>query len=152
MSRDGNRLQSDREAVQWRLHLRSSPSEAFRFLSTDDGRARFWAEEAVERDGVVHFRFPNGQTWEGAIVRSVPDRVFAVRYIGGSVATFTLEDDGQGGTDLTLTDEGVSEDERVEVLSGWVSVLLSMKAAIDFGVDLRAHDPRRHWDHGFVEN
>jgi hypothetical protein len=44
--------------------------------------------------------------------------------------------------------------ERVhtEVIAGWVSVLMCLKAAVDFGVDLRAHDPEKHWDNGYVEN
>jgi hypothetical protein len=31
-------------------------------------------------------------------------------------------------------------------------VLLSLKAAVDFGVDLRTHDNNRHWDLGYVDN
>jgi len=42
--------------------------------------------------------------------------------------------------------------DRAEIIAGWVSVLLSLKAAGNFGVDLRGHDPERHWDHGYVEN
>jgi predicted nucleic acid-binding Zn ribbon protein len=33
-----------------------------------------------------------------------------------------------------------------------VSVLMALKAAVDFSVDLRNHDPDRTWDHGYVEN
>jgi len=29
---------------------------------------------------------------------------------------------------------------------------MSLKAAVDFNVDLRAHDNDRHWDTGYVEN
>ena len=63
-----------------------------------------------------------------------------------------LEDDGAGGTDLTLTDEGVPEADHAEVLAGWVSVLMALKAAVDFGVDLRNHDPARSWDQGYADN
>jgi hypothetical protein len=66
-----------------------------------------------------------------------------VRYYGGSVATFELAGDGAGGTDLRLTDAGVPDEDRTEVIAGWVSVLLALKAAIDIGVDLRNHDPER---------
>jgi hypothetical protein len=38
------------------------------------------------------------------------------------------------------------------VAAGWVSVLLALKAAVDFGVDLRNHDPERTWSTGFVDN
>jgi hypothetical protein len=31
-------------------------------------------------------------------------------------------------------------------------VLLALKSAADFGVDLRNHDPARTWDQGYAEN
>jgi len=145
-------FQPDPDVIRWRLHLESPPAEVYRMLSTDDGRARFWAEEAVERGGVIHFRFPGGLAVASEVVRAEEPWVFSLRYIGGSLATFALEEDGKGGTDLTLTDEGVAGEDRTEVIAGWVSVLMSLKAAVDFGVDLRAHDPERHWVNGFVEN
>lgn len=36
------------------------------------------------------------------------------------------------------------------MIPGWVSLLMSMKAAVDFGVDLRNHDPERAWEQGFA--
>lgn len=145
-------FQPDPRVILWRLHVKSSPAQVYRALATDAGRATFWAEEAEGRDGVIHFVFSNGLTWDGEVVRAEAPRVFAVRYIGGSLVTFVLDDDGKGGTDLTMTDEGVAGEERAEVTAGWVSVLMSLKAAVDFGVDLREHDRERHWDAGFVEN
>ena len=65
---------------------------------------------------------------------------------------FHLPADGAGGTDLTLTDEGVSDQYKTEVIAGWISVLMSLKASVDFGVDLRNHDPNRTWDQGYAEN
>jgi len=29
---------------------------------------------------------------------------------------------------------------------------MALKAAIDFDVDVRSHDPQRTWDQGFVDN
>jgi hypothetical protein len=75
-----------------------------------------------------------------------------VAYYGNSVVAFELEQDGQGGTDLTLTDTGVPSESRTEVIAGWVSVLLALKATVDFGVDLRTHDADRHWDVGYADN
>jgi hypothetical protein len=75
-----------------------------------------------------------------------------VLYYGDSIAAFELEEDSQGGTDLTLTDSGVPARHRIEVIAGWVSVLMALKAAVDFGVDLRSHDTERLWDNGYVEN
>lgn len=106
----------------------------------------------MESGGIIHFIFPNGATWEGRILQASPPHLFSVQYYGNSVSTFTLEDDGQGGTELALSDTGVPAQHRNEVIAGWVSVLMALKAAVDFGVDLRGHDPEREWDHGYVEN
>ena len=122
--------------------------EAF---STDAGRASFWAESAVERGGGIHFVFPNGATWDGRVLKAIPPQEYSVIYYGGSVASFTLVDDSHGGTDLTLTDTGVGPGDRAEV-AAWVPVLMALKAAVDFGVDLRTHDANRHWDTGYAEN
>lgn len=48
--------------IHWRLHLSSSPDEVFRHLSTDLGRARFWAESAIEVEGAFGFLFRDGLT------------------------------------------------------------------------------------------
>lgn len=145
-------FQADPGLICWRLHLRSPITKVYQTLATDAGRASFWAESAAEQDGIIHFVFPNNVTWAGRIVLATPPHSFVVQYYGNSVAAFTLADDGQGGTDLTLTDTGVPTAHRTEVIAGWVSVLMALKAAVDFGVDLRSHDPARHWDNGYVEN
>ena len=145
-------FQDDPHAILWRLHLHSSPFRVHEMLSTDRGRARFWAESAREKDNIIHYIFPNGQRWNGRIIENRPPHVFAVEYFGGSVARFELTGDGNNGTILRLTDSGVPPAERAEVLAGWVSVLLTLKAAVDFDVDLRNHHHLRTWDHGFAEN
>jgi hypothetical protein len=145
-------FQPDPTTITWRLHLRSAPAAVYELLATDAGRARFWAESAVERDGALEFVFPGGQRWRGAILDRRLGQRFAVLYYGGSTTTFELEDDGAGGTELTLTDLGVPEADRMEVVAGWVSVLMALKAAADFGVDLRNHDLGRSWEQGYVEN
>jgi hypothetical protein len=121
-------------------------------LATGEGRARFWAESAEERDGVISFIFPGHYRWEGRILERPAPMRFKLIYYGGSTTTFELEPDGRGGTDLTLTDEGVPEADLMEVHAGWVSVLMALKAAVDFGVDLRNHDDARTWERGFVDN
>lgn len=140
------------QAIVWRLHLASAPKDVYRMLATNEGRARFWAESAVETEGRIEFVFPNGLECESDVLAAVPPSRYVVRYFGGSLASFELEPDGRGGTDLTLTDEGVSEADWAETYAGWLSVLLSLKAALDFGVDLRNHDQARTWDQGFVDN
>jgi hypothetical protein len=62
-----------------------------------------------------------------------------------------LHPDGSGGTDLTLFEEGAPPAEEKQNHAGWVSVLLLLKAAVDFGIDLRSHDPGRTWDNSFVD-
>ncbi len=142
----------DLDPIHWRLHLASPPDRVYAFLATDEGRARFWAESAVEQGGVIQFIFPGGQTWAGQILAKEPPRLFRLMYYGGSRTTFLLAGDGAGGTDLDLFDEGVPAANWAEVTAGWVSVLMALKAAIDFGVDLRNHDPSRSWDQGYADN
>jgi Activator of Hsp90 ATPase homolog 1-like protein. len=145
-------FQSDTTTIRWRLHLKSSPQAVYQKLSTDEGRASFWAETAVEQDGMIHFVFPNQAEWKGKILENVPPKRFQVEYYGGTIATFELNPDSSGGTDLTLTDQGIPENDRSEVMAGWVSVLLALKASVDFGIDLRNHNPKWTWDEGYVEN
>jgi len=145
-------FQSDTTTIRWRLHLKSSPQAVYQKLSTDEGRASFWAETAVEQDGMIHFVFPNQAEWKGKILENVPPERFQVEYYGCTIATFELDPDSSGGTDLTLTDQGIPENDRSEVLAGWVSVLMALKASVDFGIDLRNHNPKWTWDEGYVEN
>lgn len=144
--------QPDPNKIIWHIHLNVPPGQVFQFLSTNEGRARFWAETATEKDCTIHFIFPGGQTWQGRILAIDPPSLFRPVYYGGSTTTFLLDEDDAGGTDLTLTDEGVPPADRCEVIAGWVSVLMALKAAVDFGMDLRNHDPGRTWDQGFADN
>ena len=145
-------FQSDSDTIRWKLHLRSSPQAVYQKLSTNEGRASFWAESAVDKDGTIHFVFPNQAQWQGKILEQKPPYKFKVEYYGGSITTFALDSDGSGGTDLTLSDQGVPQEDRTEVIAGWVSVLMALKASVEFGIDLRNHDPKRTWDDGYVEN
>lgn len=138
--------------IRWRLHLTSPPERVYAMLATDVGRARFWAESAVERDGAIDFNFPNGLTWRAAILVADPPRCYQVRYFAGSTTTFDLAPDGRGGTDLTLTDAHVPAADWQETYAGWLSVLLTLKAAVVHDIDLRNHDPNRTWDTGYVDN
>lgn len=145
-------FQDDQDRIQWRLRLQSPITKVYQTLATDSGRASFWAESAIEQNGIIHFVFPNNVSWQAQVLEAVPPTRFALRYYGDSVVVFALEEDGQGGTELLLTDSGVSRQFRTEVIAGWVSVLMALKGAVDFGVDLRNHDENRNWDQGYVEN
>lgn len=119
-------------------------------LDTDSGRKSFWAESAVESDGVVQFEFINGMRYAGTILEREPGRRWKVDYFDSTVE-FVLEPADDGGTDITLTNTGVDERDRCEISAGWLNVLLPLKAAVDHGIDLRSHDPARTWDLGFVD-
>lgn len=137
--------------ITWKIHCASSPARIYELLDTDAGRKSFWAEEAPEENGIIHFTFPNGTSYHGSILARTPDRLFALMYFDSKV-TFELDETPSGGTDLTLTDEHVPVTDLDEVRSGWVSVLMALKARADFDIDLRNHDPDRTWDHGFADN
>lgn len=64
----------------------------------------------------------------------------------------TLAAAADGGTDLLLVEEDVPAEAVEENRAGWVSVLLTLKAAADHGMDLRGHDPQRTWHQGYVDN
>jgi hypothetical protein len=46
----------------------------------------------------------------------------------------------------------IPDEWHAEVNAGWVSVLMALKAAADFRVDLRNHDTRRTWSQGYCDN
>ncbi len=137
--------------IEWRAHFASPPEAVFEAWATDAGRERFWAEESRATGGGFVLRFINGQTLNVEVLDAAPPSRFAFRYFGGSTVTVELEPDGAGGCDLRLREEGVAPAEHLENYAGWVSVLLACRAAVDFGVDLRSHDPRRSWDQRFVD-
>jgi hypothetical protein len=136
-------------SVLWRVHFQSSPDTCFAFLATAAGRAAFWAESAEEKDGRIRFVFLDETIEESPLAAVDPPRLFSLRYFG-ALTEFLLEGDGRGGCDLTLRAFGVPERELLEVSSGWVSVLMAMKAAVDHRVDLRTHDSARSWRRHFV--
>ncbi|UII78476.1 SRPBCC domain-containing protein [Flagellimonas sp. CMM7] len=139
------------KSIVWKIHLKSSPEIVFGFLSTTSGREKFWAEKAPEVNGTIHFSFPNGESYESQILKSNTNIEFQLDYFNSTVK-FSLEPSLNNGTDLTLTNEGVAEDEYLEVHSGWISVLMSLKAAVDFQIDLRNHTPNKTWDQKYIDN
>ncbi len=139
------------DGITWRLHLRSSPDVVYDALDSDAGRASFWAETAIEHDGSVLFRFINGERYDGQILERVRPLRWTVDYYGAPV-TFTLTDDGRGGTDVVMTHPVDDEGARQQMTPGWLNVLLPMKAAIDHGIDLHNHDPARTWDQRYVDH
>ncbi|MEO1251015.1 MAG: SRPBCC domain-containing protein [Pseudomonadota bacterium] len=138
------------ESFVWRLSLRSSIDDVFAALTTDEGRARFWAEKTVESNGAIEFHFPNGLTHEAPIVEKAAPTRFAIRYFGANTAFALKEDSGE--TIVTVSVDDAPEDDWLDAYAGWISVLMNMKAVLDFGADLRNHDPHKSWDQRFIDN
>lgn len=136
--------------VQWRLHCRSSPAAVFDLLTTDRGRELFWAERSRSEGEAFLLLFPDGTEERCTISRTRRPWLFGFRYFDTEVE-IGLAADGSGGTDLTLVNTGVPDGEFEQVHAGWLSVLLPLKAAADFGVDLRNHDPDRTWSELYVD-
>jgi uncharacterized protein YndB with AHSA1/START domain len=139
------------DAVTVKVHLQTSPARVYEALATPEGRSSFWATSAEERDDTISFRFSNGMELQSRVLEREPGRRYAVTYFGDSVARFSLTPDHAGGTDLELTETGIHPDWWAEHRAGWVSVLLTLKAAVDFGVDLRNPHPGRDWDAGYAD-
>ena len=139
------------DKIVWRIHLSSPKENVFDILATDGGRGRFWAEQTTELDGVIRFQFGSGLIFESKVLETSPPDRFSIEYFGGSQVSFDLDSDNAGGTDLTLTESGVHPENRMIHYAGWIPVLLALKAAVDFSIDLRNHDPDRTWDRGYVD-
>ena len=138
--------------IRWRVHLASPRERVYEMLTTAAGRRRFWAVSAPAREGNrIEFHFHNGATLVSRVLEAAPPARIRITYFDDSIVTFELMADGEGGTDILLTESGVPEETRVGNHAGWVSVLLSLKAAADHGIDLRNHDPHRPWDRGYVD-
>ncbi|WP_445382973.1 SRPBCC family protein [Robiginitalea sp. IMCC43444] len=139
------------KTITWKLHLKSDPNTVFDLLTTSEGRNNFWAEKAFKKGSVIHFLFPNGQTYDSQIIKTIPNKEFHLDYFN-SLVKFHLEPAENGGTNLTLVNENVTESDFSEVNAGWISVLMNLKAVADFQCDLRNHDPKKTWDQGFADN
>jgi hypothetical protein len=124
--------------AQWKVFCKSGPSEVYRAISTPLGRERFWASSAQESDRVIAFVLPDGRADESRIERADQDRLYRVRYFGQTI-TFVLTADASGGTELTLSADAVD----AQAGANYVSLLLRLKALVDFGVDLRNGDEGR---------
>jgi uncharacterized protein YndB with AHSA1/START domain len=142
----------DLPPVAWKVHLASPPAAVFELLTTDAGRERFWAETSRAEEDAFMLTFSGGEQLRCAIVAQSAPRCFAFRYFAETLVEITLTPDGNGGTDLALTEIGFADEaHRTENYAGWIQVLLCLKAAADHGVDLRNHDPTRTWASGFCE-
>ena len=137
--------------IKWKLHLKSAPKKVYDFLNSSKGREIFWSESSNEQDGIISFHFINGQEYKSKIISRKSNQLFEIEYFNSTVK-FELSDDGFGGTDLTMNNHGVAAEEYLEVHAGWVSLLMALKGAVDFNIDLRNHDKSRTWSNLYVDN
>ena len=138
------------KTIIWRLHTAAPPERIWELLTTDRGRECFWAETSRSAADRFTLGFQMGVEGECRIIEAAPPSRFGFSYFGTEVL-IELAPDGAGGTDLRLTNSQVPDDEYEDMLPGWLNVLLPLKAAADFGVDLRNHDPARTWRERYVD-
>ena len=137
--------------IRWKLHLKSSPQQVFKYLSESKFLEKYWAEKVTIEDGFISFEFINGWVFKSKILKSTPNSIFEIDYSNTTVR-FELNGDENNGTDLELTNTNIPAEEYQDMHAGWLSVLMALKAAVDFDIDLRNHDNSRSWDHGYVDN
>ena len=139
--------------VLWRLHLRSSTDRVYSMFATDAGRAAFWAETSTESDDAMILTFvgePHPLTC--AVLERIPSRRFVFRYWEETVVEVEMQNDGLGGTELSVRESGFqTAAHREQNLAGWVSVLMNLKAVVDHGIDLRNHEAAHSWQAGYCD-
>ncbi|GJM16657.1 MAG: hypothetical protein DHS20C13_19840 [Thermodesulfobacteriota bacterium] len=144
-------FQEEEGVIKWKIHFNSSPQVVYEGLANAEARAKYWAESAEEKNGVIEFRILGYSPFKSKILDSIPGQMFKLEYFG-SIVMFNIKNDGNGGTDMQLIAQEVDRSIKNEMTAGWVSVLMAMKAALDFGVDLRNHDIERTWMKGYADN
>ena len=144
-------FQDIKDEIRWKMHFKSNINKVYAALTTDQGRASYWAEETVETDDSVEFTILNYPKYRSKVLQKTPPNDFVLEYFGTWVH-FSLVETCDGGTDLNLRVRLFDESAKHEMTAGWVSVLMAMKAAVDFGIDLRNHSTERSWQYGYVDN
>lgn len=143
--------QEKKNTIEWKVHFASTTEKVYKYLTTDNGRSKYWAEETKERNGFVEFKILNYPNYKSRIIEKKPHELFRLEYFGTDV-TFKLKETSNNGTELFLKALTPNETVKNEMAAGWISVLMAMKGAVDFGIDLRNHDPKRVWENGYLDN
>jgi uncharacterized protein YndB with AHSA1/START domain len=134
----------------WRLSLATPPERVFELLDTDAGRERFWALQSHAVEGAFDLEFPGGLHERVEVRHREPPTRLAIGYFG-SEAEFELTPREDGGCLLEVTCTVEDPAEWLEFYPGWVSWLLTLKAAADFDVDLRNGADGRSWKQRYVD-
>ncbi|GAC1457763.1 MAG: hypothetical protein PVSMB4_17530 [Ktedonobacterales bacterium] len=149
-------MQVDFEHIHVSVKLNTSRDRVWQAMTTPGGITSWWAERAEVQPvdgGLLRLVFPNRRMLDSKVVMCRPPEFLSFVYFGGTRAEFHLSTHPAGGTVATVTDRGFSsQEDYAETLAHWSSVLLALKAFLDFGVDLRNHTPVFNWEQGFVDN
>ena len=136
--------------IVWRLSLASPPERVFELLDTDEGRERFWAERSHATDTDFELELPGGVTGRVEVLEREPPNRLVIHYFGARTELdLTTREDG--GCLFQVTCHCDDPAAWVEFYPGWVSWLLVLKGAADFGVDLRNGAPGRAWAQRYVD-
>ena len=138
------------DPIVWRIHLASPPEQVIPLLTTADGLARWLAPVCRQEGDAFVLEHPTGQRLSARLRAVSEPGTVAMDYLDGT-ATFALAATPEGGTDLTLTHEGFPEEDRGHNHAGWVTALLTLKAALDHAIDLRNRDAERGWSAGYCD-
>jgi hypothetical protein len=138
------------EPIVWRVSLRSSADEVFSLLDTDAGRERHWARRSQSTPDGFDLEFAGGLTEHVTVLEREPPARLRIRYFG-SEADLVLTPFDEGGCVLEVTCRCDDGGEWMEFFPGWVSWLLVLKAAADYGIDLRGGSPGRGWNELYVD-
>jgi hypothetical protein len=138
------------EPIVWRVSLASAAEDVFALLDTDDGRERHWARRSRATPDGFALEFAGGLTEDVAVLERVPPTHMRIRYFG-SETDLVLTPGDDGGCVLEVRCRCNEVGEWMEFFPGWVSWLLVLKAAADFGADLRNGLSQRTWNELFVD-
>ena len=138
------------QPIVWRLSLAVPREQVYELLSTDEGRARFWAESTRRRGDAIVFRSADGSTHRARVDRGKAPAALLAGLPGRHRDVPPDETRGKG-TRLELAHAGVAAADRAVAEAAWVGILLGLKAAAQFDVDLRNHDRRRSLRQRFVD-
>jgi uncharacterized protein YndB with AHSA1/START domain len=149
-------MQVDFDQIHASVKLAAGRDRVWQALTTPGGITSWWAERAEIQPtdgGLLRLLFPNRRMLDSKVVMCRPMQFVSFVYFGGTRAQFEVTTHPSGGTVVTVTDHGFSsQEDYAETLAHWTSVLLALKAYLDFGVDLRNHTPAFNWEQGFVDN
>jgi uncharacterized protein YndB with AHSA1/START domain len=148
-------MRVDFDIIHVSVKLGADRNRVWQALTTPAGITSWWSERAEIQPsdgGLLRLVFPNRRTLDSKVVQCRPQEMMSFVYFGGTRAQFDVTSIASG-TSVSVTDRGFSsQEDYAETLASWTSALLALKAYLDYGVDLRNHNPSYNWEHDFVDN